>query len=58
MQKATRLAKDKLAPEERQALALSILFDEAFALHFLQDIFSAGHVAGVLGQSRSAQGHS
>jgi hypothetical protein len=56
MQKATRLAKDNLAAEERQALALSILFDEAFALHFLQDIFSAGHVAGSWGNPSQRKG--
>jgi hypothetical protein len=56
MQKATRLAKDNLAPEERQALARSMLFDEGFALHFLQDIFSAGHVAGAWGNSAQRKG--
>lgn len=56
MQKATRLAKDNLAPEERQALARSMLFDEGFALHFLQDIFSAGHVAGDWGSPAQRKG--
>ncbi len=56
MQKATRLAKDKLAPEERQALALSMLFDEGFALHFLEDIYSAGHIAGAWGNPSQRKG--
>lgn len=56
LQKATRLAKDRLAPEERQALARSVLFDEGFALHFLEDIFSAGHIAGTWGNSSQRKG--
>lgn len=56
LQKATRLAKEKLAQEERQALARSMLFDEAFALHFLEDIFAAGHIAGAWGNSAQRQG--
>ena len=56
MQKATRLAKEKLAPEERQMLALSMLFDEGFALHFLEDIFSAGHIAGAWGNPSQRKG--
>jgi hypothetical protein len=56
LQKASRLAKEALAPEERQRLARSVLFDEAFALHFLQDIFSAGHVAGSWGNTSQRKG--
>lgn len=56
LQKATRLAKEKLAQEEQQALARSMLFDEAFALHFLEDIFAAGHIAGAWGNSAQRQG--
>ena len=56
LQKATRLAIDQLSSEERQRLARSMLFDEAFALHFLQDIFSAGHVAGTWGDASQRQG--
>jgi len=46
LQKASRLASEKLAPAERQALARAMLADEGFALHFLEDTFAAGHVAG------------
>jgi hypothetical protein len=49
LQKASRLAHGQLAPDERRALARAALFDEAFALHFLEDMFSAGHVAGSWG---------
>lgn len=56
LQKATRLAIDHLPSEERQRLARSVLFDEAFALHFLQDVFAAGHVAGTWGDDSQRQG--
>ncbi len=49
LQKASRLANDNLSPEERRALARAMMFDEAFALHFLEDVFAAGHVAGSWG---------
>jgi len=49
LQKATRLATEPLAPAARQALASAMLADEGFALHFLQDSFAAGHVAGAWG---------
>lgn len=56
MQKATRLAGEKLAPEERAALVRAMLFDEAFALHFLEDVFAAGHVAGTWGDTAQRKG--
>jgi hypothetical protein len=56
LQKATRLASEQLAPAERQALARAMLADEGFALHFLQDSFSAGHVAGAWGDVSQRKG--
>jgi hypothetical protein len=56
LQKATRLANESLPPAERQALALSMLADEAFALHFLQDVFASGHVAGTWGDASQRKG--
>ncbi|GKS59338.1 hypothetical protein YTPLAS18_28650 [Nitrospira sp.] len=56
LQKATRLAKETLTPDEHRALVFSMLFDEAFALHFLEDAFSAGHVAGSWGVSAQRKG--
>ncbi len=56
LQKASRLAHEQLSPEEHRALARSILFDEAFALHFLQDAFAAGHVAGTWGNTSQRKG--
>ncbi|MBL8349664.1 MAG: hypothetical protein JNL87_05075 [Burkholderiaceae bacterium] len=56
LQKATRLANETLAPAERQALALAMLADEGFALHFLQDTFASGHVAGAWGDVSQRKG--
>ncbi len=57
LQKATRLAHEPaLSPDERRALALAALADEAFGLHFLEDTFAAGHVAGTWGDSSQRKG--
>jgi hypothetical protein len=56
LQLATRLAHESPDIEERQALARAMLFDEAFALHFLEDAFASGHVAGTWGNSSQRQG--
>ena len=56
LQKASRLANEQLSPEQKQVLALSMLADEAFALHFLEDTFAAGHVAGTWGDTSQRKG--
>jgi hypothetical protein len=56
LQKATRLANESLSADARRALARAALFDEAFALHFLEDMFSAGHVAGSWGDVSQRKG--
>ena len=56
LQKATRLARESLSPEERAALARAVLADEAFALHFMEDVFAAGHVAGTWGDVSQRKG--
>jgi len=56
LQKAARLANETLSPAERSALARSMLFDEAFALHFLEDVFASGHVAGTWGDASQRKG--
>ncbi len=40
----------------RRATALSALADEAFAIHFLEDAFASGHVAGVWGNASLRKG--
>ena len=54
--KVARLSQEKLASEERSALILSALADEAFALHFLEDVFASGHVAGTWGDASQRKG--
>jgi hypothetical protein len=54
--KAARLSQGNLTSEERSALSLSALADEAFALHFLQDVFAAGHAAGTWGDASQRKG--
>jgi hypothetical protein len=56
MLKAQELASETLTREERSAIALAVLADEAFALHFLEDAFSAGHVAGIWGNAALRKG--
>ena len=56
LQKARRLAHEPLTPADRAALARAILADEAFALHFLEDLYSAGHIAGTWGTLSQRQG--
>ena len=56
LQKASRLAGEPVTEEERRALARAVMFDEAFALHFLQDTFAAGHVAGSWGDISQRKG--
>jgi hypothetical protein len=56
LMKARRIAEEDLAPDERRALARAALFDEAFALHFLEDAYAAGHVAGTWGDVSQRKG--
>ncbi|MEJ2086894.1 MAG: hypothetical protein P8Y69_00090 [Gammaproteobacteria bacterium] len=56
LQKASRLAREDLSEAERRDLARATLFDEAFALHFLEDVFASGHVAGTWGDASQRKG--
>ncbi len=56
LQKVARLSQESLTSEERSALILSALADEAFALHFLQDVYASGHVAGTWGDASQRKG--
>ena len=56
LEKASRLATETLTPEQRSELALAALADEAYSLHFLEDGFSAGHVAGTWGNASQRKG--
>jgi hypothetical protein len=56
LMKAARYASENLTEDERSALILSALADEAFALHFLEDVFAAGHTAGTWGNASQRKG--
>jgi hypothetical protein len=53
---AARIAKGDLTPEVRRQAALAAFADEGFALHFLEDGFASGHVAGNWGNSAVRMG--
>lgn len=54
--KARFLADPSLSKEQRATIARAVLVDEAFALHFLQDSFAAGHVTGTWGNASQRKG--
>ncbi len=56
IQKAGRYANENLKPEEKSALILAALADEAFGLHFLEDSYAAGHIAGTWGDASLRKG--
>lgn len=56
LEKASRLSRGGLSPEQRAALARAVLADEAFALHFLEDTYASGHVAGTWGDASQRKG--
>jgi len=56
MKKATRYAQEGLTAEQKSAIILAALADEAFALHFLEDAFAAGHTAGTWGVASVRKG--
>ena len=56
LQKAAKYFNESLSGEERSALIRAALADEAFALHFLEDSFAAGHAAGTWGDASQRKG--
>jgi hypothetical protein len=54
--KANRFSKDNISEVEKNALMLAALADEAFAIHFLEDVFAAGHIVGTWGNSSIKKG--
>jgi hypothetical protein len=53
--KAKRI-RSAASAEQRSKLALAALADEAYGLHFLEDVFAAGHVAGTWGNASLRKG--
>ena len=56
LQQASRLSSARLDGDARARLARAVLANEAFALHFLEDAFAAGHVAGTWGNQAIRKG--
>jgi len=56
LQKSAKYYSETLSEEERSALILSALADEAFAMHFLEDAFASGHTAGTWGDASQRKG--
>ncbi|MBL7850991.1 MAG: hypothetical protein JNN04_08830 [Cyclobacteriaceae bacterium] len=56
LNKISRLREDGRTDEEKTLLALAALADEAFALHFLEDVFASGHTAGTWGVAAVRKG--
>ncbi len=54
--KASLLKNRELTEEDRSRITLAALADEAFALHFLEDAFAAGHAAGTWGDASLRKG--
>jgi hypothetical protein len=54
--KASRYANEQFNPQEKSALIRAALADEAFALHFLEDAYAAGHIAGTWGDASVRKG--
>jgi hypothetical protein len=56
LEKAFKSSNPALSKEEQTALLLSAFANEAFAEHFLQDAFAAGHIAGIWGSASVRKG--
>jgi len=56
LSKAAQIARGDIPPGMDHRAALAVLADEAFALHFLEDSFAAGHVTGTWGDSSLRMG--
>lgn len=56
LKKAKRYVTGNLSYQEKSDILLAALADEAFALHFLEDVYAAGHVAGTWGAASVRKG--
>lgn len=54
--KASRAYEGGLTTQQHSALLLAAFADEAFALHFLEDVYAAGHTAGTWGEAALRKG--
>lgn len=56
LQKAAQSQLPGLTQEQRSAILLAAIANEAFALHFIQDVYASGHVAGTWGNTAQRKG--
>ncbi|HTY41223.1 MAG TPA: hypothetical protein VMH79_05055 [Thermoanaerobaculia bacterium] len=56
LRRAARFPSDAALPDERAAEARLVLALESFALHFLEDAYAAGHIAGSWGPTAVRKG--
>jgi hypothetical protein len=56
MNKVARYANEEYSQEQKSQLLLSAFADEAFALHFLEDAYASGHIAGTWGKAAVRKG--
>ena len=56
LKKALEYSKGNLSLSQRSPIILAALADEAFAIHFLEDAFASGHIAGTWGSSALKKG--
>jgi len=56
LKKISSVKNRSISDEEKSKIIISALSDEAFALHFLEDTFAAGHVAGTWGDASQRKG--
>ena len=56
IEKAAQSNSSALTQQQRSAILLAALANEAFALHFIQDVYAAGHVAGTWGSAAQRKG--
>jgi len=56
LRRAAGLAQGEVSAEARTAAAREVLAIEAFGIHFLEDAFAAGHIAGSWGKTAERKG--
>ncbi|MEI6900726.1 MAG: hypothetical protein WCL00_12680, partial [Bacteroidota bacterium] len=56
MEMASLLSTPGLTDQQQRNISIALLANEAFAIHFLEDCFASGHVAGIWGDASQRKG--
>ncbi len=56
LERAAQAQIPQLTPRQRAAILMAALANETFAIHFIQDSYAAGHVAGTWGNAAQRKG--